>query len=293
MKAVLSVAVGVLLLLAAASPALAQICGDANDDGACNIGDGVFLMNCFYKGGPMPPNYLYADADGYQVLTLNDIIVIITGQAPVCPPAQRKFSGPPNNGYQLFLDSDIWPAGVSTKTIEVRTNTITSFIYAVLPLLIHVGSESPDVLSITLDPEIMNWSDIGPSDFSAGPGRALLSIADTAYVPIGPFDEAGYPDGKTVATIELSLANAPTSDQTIRLGWDMDCPPVDPTYGSSNYPVLLVSWTRGYPLAYTPVLPGEKVPSLTFWGAVVLAISLLLIGIWLYSQNRRLSRVAG
>lgn len=293
MKIIVLVVATVILLLAP-SYAAAQICGDVDGDGRINIGDAVLLMNCFYKGGPLPPNYLYADADGYEVLTVNDLIVLLSGRTPVCPPTQRKFSGPPNNGYQLFLDSDTWPAGVSTKTVEVRINTITPFIYTVLPLLIHVGSESPDVISITPDPDFMDWSDVGAAPYySAGPGRAMIAFADTGYAPIGPFQTTGYPNGKTMATIELSLTTPPTSDQPISLGWDMECPPVNPTYGSSSYPVLLVSWTRGYPLAYTPVLPGQKVPSLNLWGAIALVIALLLVGIWLYSRKRRLSRAAG
>ncbi len=293
MKTFVSVMAAVILLFVG-SHASTELCGDMNDDWAVNIGDAVYLINCLYKGSSLPPDYLHADADGYEVITVNDLIVIMTGRTPTCPPTQIKFSGPPNNGYQLFLDSDTWPAGVSTKTVEVRINTITPFIYTVLPLLIHVGSESPDVVSITPDPDFLNWSDVAGAPYhSAGPGRAMIAFADTGYAPIGPFETSGYPDGKTMATIELSLTTAPTSDQPISLGWDMNCPPVHPTYGSSNYPVLLVSWTRGYPLAYTPVLPGQKVPSLGFWGIIALVATLLLAGVWLYTRKRRLSRVAG
>ena len=87
------------VVLFAWSQATPQVCGDVNDDGGYNIGDAVYLVSYLYNGGPEPPAYTYADADGYRVLTPNDLILIMTHRPATCPPTQRKFSGPPNSGY--------------------------------------------------------------------------------------------------------------------------------------------------------------------------------------------------
>jgi len=287
MKTVLSV-LAVVLLALVWSQAEAQICGDANGDEGYNIGDAVFLSNYLFKGEPEPPSYTYADADGYRVLTVNDMIVMMTHRTAVCPPGEKKFSGPTNSGYSVSLNNTTWPAGNASQNIQIMINTATSFIYTELPLLIHVGNELPQVITCTTDPDLTAWSDIGPGCNSFGDGEVLLSFADTAYVPTGPYTTESYPDGKTLVTLQLSLPSAPTQDQDITLSWDADCPPINATYGPSHYPVIVVDWNKSHPNVWKPALPGQKVPSLTVWGAAALVALLLAVGIWLFLRKKRI-----
>ncbi len=66
----------------------AIICGDADADGAVNIGDAVYLINYIFKGGP-PPLMWAADANGDGAVNIGDAVYLIQyifqgGPAPVC-----------------------------------------------------------------------------------------------------------------------------------------------------------------------------------------------------------------
>jgi hypothetical protein len=65
-----------------------HVCGDANGDGATNIGDAVFLINFIFSAGPAPDPMCMADANGDGQVNIGDAVYLInfvfnSGPAPV------------------------------------------------------------------------------------------------------------------------------------------------------------------------------------------------------------------
>jgi uncharacterized Ntn-hydrolase superfamily protein len=66
------------------------LCGDANSDGATNIGDAVFLINFVFKSGPLPVPLEAGDASCDGQTNVGDAVYMINfvfkgGYAPCCP----------------------------------------------------------------------------------------------------------------------------------------------------------------------------------------------------------------
>jgi|GEM_PF-2816414 len=66
------------------------ICGDANGDGAVNVGDAVYIVNYVFRGGPAPVPMQAGDATGDGNVNVGDAVYIINfvfrgGPAPICP----------------------------------------------------------------------------------------------------------------------------------------------------------------------------------------------------------------
>jgi hypothetical protein len=67
------------------------LCGDANNDGRLNVGDGVFIITYIFRGGPPPYEDKCADANNDYRLTAGDAIYLInclfrSGDCPDCSP---------------------------------------------------------------------------------------------------------------------------------------------------------------------------------------------------------------
>jgi hypothetical protein len=65
------------------------ICGDANGDGSCNVGDAVFIIMYVFKGGPVPEPIESGDANGDGSCNIGDTVYIINyvfsgGPPPEC-----------------------------------------------------------------------------------------------------------------------------------------------------------------------------------------------------------------
>ena len=63
--------------------------GDANNDGAVNVGDAVYVINFVFKGGPPPPCKCEGDANGDNAINVGDAVYVINfvfkgGPAPIC-----------------------------------------------------------------------------------------------------------------------------------------------------------------------------------------------------------------
>jgi len=68
----------------------AYTCGDANGDGDVNVGDGVYIINYVFKGGPAPVPVQAGDANCDLKTNVGDAVYIINyvfkgGPAPCCP----------------------------------------------------------------------------------------------------------------------------------------------------------------------------------------------------------------
>jgi len=69
---------------------IAIVCGDANGDGAVNVGDAVYIVNYVFRGGPAPVPIQAGDANGDGNVNVGDAVSIINfvfrgGPAPICP----------------------------------------------------------------------------------------------------------------------------------------------------------------------------------------------------------------
>lgn len=69
---------------------IAIVCGDANGDGAVNVGDAVYIVNYVFRGGPAPVPMQAGDANGDGNVNVGDAVYIINfvfrgGPAPCCP----------------------------------------------------------------------------------------------------------------------------------------------------------------------------------------------------------------
>ncbi len=53
------------------------ICGDANSDGAVNVGDAVFLIGYVFQGGDAPNPYCIGDANGDDATNVGDAVYLI------------------------------------------------------------------------------------------------------------------------------------------------------------------------------------------------------------------------
>jgi len=78
------------------NPDCCNFAGDANDDGAVNIGDAVYLITYIFKNGPEPPCLNEGDANNDGAINIGDAVYLITyifknGPDPLCgsvPPPQ-------------------------------------------------------------------------------------------------------------------------------------------------------------------------------------------------------------
>jgi photosystem II stability/assembly factor-like uncharacterized protein len=66
------------------------VCGDANSDGAANVGDAVFLIGYIFSGGPAPNPESAGDANGDGAVNVGDAVYLINyifsgGPEPNCP----------------------------------------------------------------------------------------------------------------------------------------------------------------------------------------------------------------
>lgn len=291
MKSLNRISLFLSILIGFASP-LWSFCGDVNGDGLFNVGDDVYLLTYLIKGGSGPYDYLEADFDGYDRVTFNDFVCALrSGVQPDCPPSRPRISGPINNGFRVSLDKDTWPAGDDNIFVQVRVNSQWQFILFTLPLVFDVGGESPtiDLGLLSIDPDFADWADGTVYRGTSGPGQILFCGADTGHAPIGPFTADAYPDGKTLAIVNLSLPSAPSTDQPLTVSWDDNCLPIDPVYGRSHEPLVILQWNRGDYVAYTPVINEVAIPSLTFWGIIALILLIAISGIYIILRRRTVS----
>jgi len=66
-----------------------SICGDANGDGACNIGDSVYLIAYVYQSGPPPDPLCSGDANGDGGVNIGDSVYIIAFVYQSGPPPKN------------------------------------------------------------------------------------------------------------------------------------------------------------------------------------------------------------
>jgi hypothetical protein len=75
MRALLTVAIVVMLCLVAPGAVTGQTCGNANGQGIIDLADVSALMSYILYGNPLP-NPAYADCDGHEGITMCDVLTI-------------------------------------------------------------------------------------------------------------------------------------------------------------------------------------------------------------------------
>lgn len=96
-----------LFLLSIATAAIADPCGDANNDGFMSWGDVVYMLDYTFAGGPPPPNFDNADFDLAQGWTIRDAawqiscMVFECIPSQYCPPVHPPISPQTASGYRI------------------------------------------------------------------------------------------------------------------------------------------------------------------------------------------------
>ncbi len=156
------------------------VCGDANGDGAYNINDFIFITNFLYGGGPAPA--LCGDIDGYDLLTVRDIVMGATMQPPICV-TQPKLVAQPTSQMMIWYKR-LFSQGQNSMTFPLGfTNLSTSSIKAFdLPLAVRVDNQIP--LSISVDLSSSTWPDQDIAvKIDTAAGTILLSDLDGSVAP--------------------------------------------------------------------------------------------------------------
>ncbi len=139
-----------------AKPADCVACGDANGDGVYTVADIAYITAFLYAGGPAPAEC--ADIDGYDLITIRDVIMGGTMASPLCV-TQPKIVAQPTSLYEVRYPMTV-PANVSSHNVTVSLwNTISVAGYKIkgfdLPLLIKIDGQIP--LSLTASTAGSNW----------------------------------------------------------------------------------------------------------------------------------------
>jgi len=291
MRMKLAIIMGAILLASAPNLAVAQ-CGNFNGDPYVDVQDVVAFVEYLWNGGPPPAVYSDMDLDDHLVVTQSDLMRLLrhlyVTPGLSCPPTQPKIAGPVSPSHVLSWEettsgTNMFPAGATSGTIEFLVTTGTPFVYLDLPMVIDVGGQTPTIGTITINPTMNSWSNLGQSYGTSGSGKVVLSYGDYTGGAIGPLTN------QPIATVDISFASAP-GNLPINVNWDWTCPPVDILSGeSSHYPLLIVSFAKNSQLeAYQPTLAYQHgVPSMTGWGAILLSALLTITGLWFIIRRRR------
>lgn len=163
---VLAVAVACLFI---AAPSFAQCtgqCGDVNNSGGSNTADIELLANWLHLNQPPPGDLNCGSVDGLQGITERDIMYywgyIIGGSPLFCDPQGPAYTPAPNEHFAI-LHTSVFPAGVSTVTMNIGLWTDTlleGFRGMSAPLEIRVGGEIPEVSNLVFSADVYaEWVD--------------------------------------------------------------------------------------------------------------------------------------
>ena len=156
------------------------VCGDADGNGVYDINDIAFITDFLYAGGPAPA--LCGDIDGYDLITVRDIVAAAALQPPICV-SQPKIVAQPTSlmklYYQRVFSQNQSSSTFSLKFINFSIDKIRAFD---LPLAITVDSQIPLALSVDLSSSTWPGEDITFS-IDTGAGTILLSDLDGSVPP--------------------------------------------------------------------------------------------------------------
>lgn len=152
-------------------------CGDANGDGMYTVADIAYLTAFLYAGGPAPAEC--ADIDGYDLITIRDVVAGGTMASPQCV-TQPKIVPQPTTKYAIEF-TGLVPANLSSLTVPVvfsigyQAPKVKAFS---LPMLVRVDGQIPNSLSASV---------VG----SGWPGGGVQVLTDSALGAILGYDLDG------------------------------------------------------------------------------------------------------
>jgi hypothetical protein len=228
----------VSVMASAASPNDCR-CGDADCNGVLNWGDGVYILNYLFGGGPLPlaPTLEQVDWDNHQLLTISDVwcvthYVFTEWPGPQCPPGQPPLTSTVDSSSQVYYTNRIRP-GVSQAAILLTLKSDSSWTDLAFPVRIRVDGQIPVIDSIVFDIPI-DGLHMGASSIYSDSGCAAIGVESpffdnpetariaTLYVTVPPSPEEKH---VTMEWVNLSPIQAPTPDNSITptLGFYLQC----------------------------------------------------------------------
>ncbi len=128
------------------------VCGDADGNGTYDLSDITYITNFLYAGGPAPA--LCGDIDGYDLITIRDIVRGAMMQAPICVNQPKMTSHPGPTAIQLRYAATVVP-GASIHEFDLTLLYSASMVGQKplkaynLPLRIRVDGQVPQALSVS------------------------------------------------------------------------------------------------------------------------------------------------
>ncbi|HSH00630.1 MAG TPA: thrombospondin type 3 repeat-containing protein, partial [candidate division Zixibacteria bacterium] len=247
-----------------ATAGVAQTCGDINNDGSLNATETNIWIQYFHLGGAAPPNMLAAAAvDGAPGATIRDaqfsLGVIFGGNGPAGCPCDELTPYTVNSdpGVDISIDSDTYPAGASSHTINVTLSSNVNVIGHIFPLMIRVDGAVPTIVSVNTD--FGNWDGLIPvtSRVIADSGVVVFGANNISGIGTGSAQIAqiqiaapmsGLPRAITYSWVAVSAEQAPAPDCAIRpmvLQSDANRSVWEPYLNGAQAPVVCIEDTTG------------------------------------------------
>ncbi len=177
------------------------VCGDADGNGTYDINDITYITNFLYAGGPAPA--LCGDIDGYDLITIRDIVKGTMMQPPICVNQPKINSQADPTAIFLFYRATVVP-GASIHEFDLdllhfRSMTGQKPLKAYnLPLTVRVGGQIPLSISVST----------ASSTFPGGvPNVQIDSVAGT--ILLSDFDGSTGFDFYTLCTITVGVTPSP------------------------------------------------------------------------------------
>jgi len=176
-------------------------CGDWTNDGVLGTPDVIGLVNFLSSGGTPAPVPDCADLDDAEAPSFRDLLTLIDcvfkGSCDsLCPPANPSLVGQANGDYFVGADDLIFPANVSSFTLNVELCAGINFESFWLPLSLQVDGQVPTFGTITVTPPAQTGAAVG--------GDAVIIFSDPN------FPEEWTADRYPLASVELIMPPAGT-----------------------------------------------------------------------------------
>ena len=201
-----------IAFLILASPALGNICGDCNGDGAVNISDIVYLGFYLMEDGPAPTDLVAADLDEKDGVNLHDCWYLIQymfygGNLPVC--GSHPVFTPPESDDILEIRNTLVPAGADKARVDLYLISDDPLRGISFPFNYYCATSN-----LTLDSISIEYAIIDPLQGIIG--REIFEDIDKGFLGFMGFSEFPNPATGLIASLYFSLTES-ASDQSIEI----------------------------------------------------------------------------
>ncbi len=214
----------IFVIFLSASPLLAAVCGDVNDDNAVNILDIIFLIDYKFKEGPAPAYPGLADVNYDGLINILDIIYLIDfkfkgGPEPDCGPVTGTVTDIDGNIYQTIKIGNQWWMAENLKVTHYRNGeAIPNITDGGTWASINTGAYSNylnDINTGAIYGRLYNWFAVGDSRNIAPTGWHVASDAEwqTLVDYLGGDADAGG-KLKEIGTVHWSSPNSGATNES-------------------------------------------------------------------------------